>query len=217
MTVSKKFITGLDLGQSQDPSALVVVEQTTYSTVRESDYAVRHIHRWHLGTSYPEVVENLHGLFSTGYLVNSTLVIDATGVGRAVVDMIRESKITAIIKAYSITAGRIPSEDTVPKKDLVGAVQSGLQSRRIKIASDLPFREVLTKELEMFRVKVTADRNETFSAWRESDHDDMVLALALAVWYGDRQPGNQEQAYTPKRTTNPNVDRLTGLDRKIFG
>ena len=34
----------------------------------------------------------------------------------------------------------------------------------------------------MFRVSVTSDRNETFAAWREKDHDDLVLALALAVF-----------------------------------
>jgi hypothetical protein len=35
-------------------------------------------------------------------------------------------------------------------------------------------------------VKVTADRNETFSSWRERDHDDLVLALAPGVWMGER-------------------------------
>ena len=28
---------------------------------------------------------------------------------------------------------------------------------------------------------MTADRNETFEAWREKDHDDLVLALALHI------------------------------------
>ena len=33
-------------------------------------------------------------------------------------------------------------------------------------------------------MKVTADRNETFGAWRERDHDDLVMALALALFVG---------------------------------
>ncbi|WP_145241183.1 hypothetical protein [Urbifossiella limnaea] len=74
----------------------------------------------------------------------------------------------------------------MPKKDLVGAVQAVLGTLRLKIAPGLPLAEVLAKELESFRVKVTADRNESFESWRERDHVDLVLALALAVWTGER-------------------------------
>lgn len=44
---------------------------------------------------------------------------------------------------------------------------------------------MLVAELEAFRVKVTASANETFGAWRERDHDDLVLATALAAWAGE--------------------------------
>jgi hypothetical protein len=42
------------------------------------------------------------------------------------------------------------------------------------------------QELLAFRVKVTASANETFEAWRERDHDDLVLAVATAAWVGER-------------------------------
>jgi hypothetical protein len=35
---------------------------------------------------------------------------------------------------------------------------------------------------------VTAAANETFEAWRERDHDDLVLALALALYVGSFPP-----------------------------
>ena len=44
---------------------------------------------------------------------------------------------------------------------------------------------VLMKELQTFRVKIRTSANETFESWRERDHDDMVLAVALAVWMGE--------------------------------
>lgn len=47
-------------------------------------------------------------------------------------------------------------------------------------------------ELEAFRVKVTASANETFGAWRERDHDDLVLATALAAWAGEEGLKNRE-------------------------
>ena len=28
-----------------------------------------------------------------------------------------------------------------------------------------------------------------YGVWREDQHDDLVLATAVACWYGERQPG----------------------------
>jgi hypothetical protein len=35
-------------------------------------------------------------------------------------------------------------------------------------------------------VKVTDSGKETFEAWREGDHDDLVMAVALAARAGER-------------------------------
>lgn len=196
------YISALDLGQSQDFSALVTckvsgVPDAVAETGTANRFDVRHILRWPLRTSYPAIVADLKGMYDVSAdLHGSTLVIDGTGVGRAVVDMVKESGISADVRAYTITAGYKEGDGTVPKADLVAAVQAALQTRRLRFARALELRETLEKELEMFRVKVTADRNETFAAWREKDHDDLVLALALAVWYGERHGGDQSGCYS---------------------
>src|SRR5215211_7638159 len=112
------FYVGCDLGQAQDYTAIVVVEDD------EDSLYVRHIERLPLGTYYPDQVERVKeivtdarlvqevpevsGDFYTGAreagfrAVGSTsvvpraagriepdLVVDATGVGRPVVDMMR--------------------------------------------------------------------------------------------------------------------------------
>lgn len=189
-----QFISGLDLGQASDFSALVTVECEPRTEGWRFD--VRHIHRWKLGTPYPTIIADLTRWFDLQPLHGTTLVVDATGVGRPVVDMIRISAINAIVAPFTITAGLQEGDGTVPKKDLVGAVQAALQTRRLRFADALSLRALLEKELENFRVKVTADRNETYAAWRDSDHDDLVLALALAVWYGERH-GRDDDDYTP--------------------
>ena len=51
----------------------------------------------------------------------------------------------------------------------------------MKIASGLPNAAVLARELQDFRVRFTETGNATFNA-REGAHDDLVLALALAVF-----------------------------------
>jgi len=201
------FFSGLDLGQSQDYTALVVTEQSLIPDLERvnhlaNHYAVRHIHRWQLGTPYTQVVSELKDWFAAE-LRDTTLVVDRTGVGRGVCDMIIESGIAAHVQPYSITCGNKPGDGTVPKVDLVGAIQTTLQTRRLQFADELELTDTLQKELETFRVKVTSDRNESYSAWREKDHDDIVLALALAVWYGERFGGSPSYGVTPETPLLP--------------
>jgi len=63
-------------------------------------------------------------------------------------------------------------------------VQVYLQSKRLKIASQLPEADTLTRELQNFQVKITDAANDTYGAWREGTHADLVLAAALALWTG---------------------------------
>jgi hypothetical protein len=70
----------------------------------------------------------------------------------------------------------------VPKRDLVSGVQVALQSRTLKIASELSEAETLARELQNFTVKITDSANDVYGAWRVGTHDDLVLAVALAVW-----------------------------------
>jgi hypothetical protein len=210
MTTRRTFLTGLDLGQARDYSALAIIERIVsedgedpamgcVTTVRpfanpkaqktERRYAVRHLERFELGTSYLAICTRVVELFAEPPVKNGTLIVDQTGVGRPVVDMLRRARPKATIRPITITSGKavVPDEAGyhVPKKDLVGAMQVVFQSRRIQVARSLPNAGVLVKELESFRAKITISMNETFEAWRERDHDDLVLAVAMAVWVGE--------------------------------
>lgn len=188
-----QYFTGLDLGQQADFSALVVVERHTIPDPEQKQkttyqFDVRHLHRWPLKTPYPTIVGDVKALFAEPPLKGSTLVLDETGVGRAVTDMVRAAGISAWLRPFSITCGSAVTGRTVAKKHLIGAVQAPLCSGRLHLAQSLELTPTLTKELSDFQVKVTEDRNETFASWRERDHDDLVLALALALFVGS-QPG----------------------------
>jgi hypothetical protein len=154
-------------------------------------YAVRHLVRWPLRTPYAEVASDLAGLFSQPPLSGSALALDRTGVGAAVLEIIAAARPDCRRVPVLITAGHQVNHEAdgwhVPKKELVSALQVLLQTRRLKVAK-LPLRDVLLKELENFKVKVTAAANETFEAWRERDNDDLVLATALAAWLAERTP-----------------------------
>ncbi len=57
-----------------------------------------------------------------------------------------------------------------------------------------------------------------YEAWRESDHDDLVLAAAMAAWYGERRLGSilhlPPMPRPPIETRQPTLDELIGLQRK---
>jgi len=155
---------------------------------QEIRYHLRHLERFELGTPYPKVITR------TGDLLNSrairkraTLVADATGVGRPVIDMFDQAGLTPV--AVTITGGdtvnRHGSNYRVPKRDLVSTLQVLLQSGRLKIAKQLPEAKTLVDELLNFKVKITVNANDTYGTWREGVHDDLVLAVALACWYGE--------------------------------
>jgi hypothetical protein len=189
----------VDLGQVNDFTAIAVLERPLVSLEEALDrrlpsYALRHLQRLPLGTPYPTVVQSVVSLLGSAFLSGCTLVIDQTGVGRAVVDMLFNAlngRVSCMFFPITITAGHevTCSESNrlhVPKKELVGTLQLLLQTRRLQVARTLPEAGVLVKELENFRVKVTAARNETFESWREGQHDDLVLAVALAAWMGEQ-------------------------------
>jgi hypothetical protein len=39
------------------------------------------------------------------------------------------------------------------------------------------------------RSRITSHAHDIYGAWREGAHDDLVLATALACWYGERKGG----------------------------
>lgn len=179
---------GLDLAQASDYSAIAGLEQSATPEGR-SAYAVRYLRRWPIGTSYVDIVGDVAKLLARPER-RGPLIVDGTGVGRPVLDVFRQRGVPGIVPV-TITAGHeaTRSDDGgwhVPKKELVAAVQVLLQSRRLVIASGLAEAATLSAELMNFRVKITAAANETFGTWREGDHDDLLLSVAMACWYGER-------------------------------
>jgi len=116
------------------------------------------------------------------------LAVDATGVGRAVVDLLRP--LAPDMWAITITGGDAVSQQGrnyhVPKRDLVGLLQALMGTGRLKVASSLPDATTLRNELMNFRYKISVGGHDSYEAWRESDHDDLVLSVAIACWSARR-------------------------------
>ncbi len=97
-----------------------------------------------------------------------------------------------------------------PKRELVAAVQVMLGQHRLKFAARLPMLEVLLDELRAFEVQVTAAANVTYNA-RVGTHDDLVLAVAQAAWWTERNaPADFRDSYRSVSTRRSVYDRPRG-------
>lgn len=185
-----QFFMGLDLGQAQDFTAIVIVQRLQPKKGEPSEYHIPHLQRFLLGTPYTRIAERVKELMDTEPLKGKTaLIVDETGVGKAVIDLLKKEG-APCLRSVSIHGGDsvtdVPGGYRVPKRDLVGVLQVLLQNERLKIARDLPESSILVQELLNFKAKIDpATAHDSYGAWRDGDHDDLVLAAALAVWYAE--------------------------------
>jgi hypothetical protein len=222
------YLVGCDLGQVSDPTAACVVRRCmllTEDNLPDRDHRRRPrfkydciaLQRYALGTSYPEIVSKVASILDSPRIPrDSRLVLDSTGVGRAVTDLFLDARLSAQIVPVTLTAGREVKRERwnrsravgfwVPKSEVVGTTQALLSTGRLKIAKSLPLADVLKKELLDFRMKVSATGHESFNA-REGAHDDVLLAVSIACWLGERH----ECHYRP---TEPNDTGRLALDEE---
>ncbi len=178
----KRYTIGVDFGQASDYTAIAVLEE---SATRR--YDLRHLERYR-HRPYPEIIDRIGTI--VGKLPGTpAIAADATGVGRPVIDMLRDARFAANVYPVTITAGdtvvRQGLERRVPKRDLCSTVAVLLQTDRLRIAPALEHARTLYQELLNFRVKISLEGHDTYAAWREADHDDLVLAVACAAWLNE--------------------------------
>jgi Terminase RNaseH-like domain len=170
-------------------------------------YDLVYLKRPKLGTPYDTIARKVADLVcelepqgAFGELGQVTLSVDGTGVGRGVVDMLDTE-----FKRRGTTSKSIPKVDfrrvsvtgsqttlkrptrtdgywSVPKKDLVFPAVAAFQQGKIRIGK-VADREALVNELKNYRRTTNiATGNMAFEPWRESDHDDLLFAVCLALW-----------------------------------
>ena len=156
------YFVGLDLGQSRDHSALVVVERAelflnemdwvTYERKRQRRFRVRYLERVRLGTPYPDVVERVRELVRRRTVAGRcTLIMDATGVGAPVLDLLRVAGLGCGIEAVIITGGERESHAGgawhVPKRDLITGLRVMLEKRELGMSRRVGMAPALAREL----------------------------------------------------------------------
>ncbi len=198
------YIVGVSVGLSAQHTALAVIEQEVLCqgryTTKCGELRLRHLDRLPLGTSYPEIVGKVKEIIETVEKTEgaepSDLVMDITGVGRGILSLMDDEGLSPI--AVTITGGteeREPKSDDwrIAKVELVSNLQLQYQLQRLKTAPRLDLADTFVEEMMNFKLKAPSLSVNDFEAWREGAHDDLVFAVAVAVWRGSRYiPVNQK-------------------------
>jgi hypothetical protein len=203
-------VTSIDASDPTDAWRVVTYDRPQTA----GHYDIVHLERLALGTSYVEVPGRVRKVRDDlrrrwqelAWERNRTrpayaedapieLTVDATGVGRPVVDILREHGLNPIevgIHGGDQVIQADPDHWRVPKRVLASGVQAAVQSGRLKAAATLPDWSVLRQELLHFRPKISLAGHVSFGAtggpddWRSGrPNDDLVLAVAIALWWGE--------------------------------
>ncbi|QNK00974.1 hypothetical protein [Dyella telluris] len=195
---------GVDLGQSQDPTSIAVIEKIApeiganvftaqVPEAREAlrqerpHYNLRLLEQAPLGEPYPAQAHRLKRILARQQIAehDPRVWVDYTGVGRAVFDIFKQERVPRIVPV-TITFGGEEGPNgrgghNVPKLALVSRLQALMHTGKLHMPDTLPLAKTFRRELIDFRVSYSAIGNARFGA-REGAHDDLVLAVALAVY-----------------------------------
>lgn len=190
--MGRRFVVGLDIGQTRHPTAIAIVEPTTES-IRgrfQTVFGVRRYGILPLGTSYLDVgrlvADVMWALRERAPESHPLLRVDATGVGAPVVEILQEQlppgcgmvpvKLTATDKIdYSA-----PGELRVGNLFIASRLQSLMQTGRLRV--NAAHLKELAEELQDYQLQIGRTANVKLEASdQKGSHGDRVVALALAV------------------------------------
>ena len=162
----------------------------------EKHYTARHINRMPLGTPYTAVAKAIEDIDEKIRRRENgetcTYVVDATGLGAPVIDLLRENIESARIKAAYLTGGieaRIERGGMtlyIPKAQMVSMLQVLLQTGRIHLPKTAE-AEALKEELLNYEIRISDAGRDSYGAFKTGSHDDLVSALGIATFYSENR------------------------------
>jgi hypothetical protein len=189
------YYMSLDLGYLRDHAALVILEYrpiptgtrdaATYQFLYQRELRLVHIERFRLRTGVRDLVARVSQLCQHPHLAHNTqLLIDATS-QPMVVQLFRDAKLPVNLIPVTITSGEkvvvSGSERSVPKKLLVSCLETVFERDILKIAAALGQADLMQDELRQF--ERWSGRGGKLKFGAGAGHDDLVMALAMAVWW----------------------------------
>ena len=191
----REMILSLSLGSGGTPTGLAVVEPKL--AARKSDkeagaaghdrdvtFEVIWLERFGAERRYPAIIGRVAEIIAARQPDQRyTLLMDITATGRPPLKLFEDHG--QYPRAMQIVAG---TEETytggvqsMPRRDMVSVVQVLLQSNRLQVAADLEYARDLLAGLQAF------DPSPPPAGQATHRNEDLVRAVALACWWGNRQ------------------------------
>lgn len=191
----RHYTFGVDFGQTRDFTAMAVLEQRWKMATPEEFqrsagrayhgeyvYTVVKLARVELGTPYTDIADWVREEVNlVDDRLKRTVVIDGTGVGTAVRDVLRTRGLRATLVNTVITGGEKPGyrEDGratyVARTELMSRLAVAVENGEFSVDARCKEQDRLARELAGLRRRGKPAGGDT---------DDLAFALALAVWWG---------------------------------
>ncbi len=205
--IAVRYHLGVDLGMRQDYTALAIVkdcvatvgarDRLTYEPEVEARKTLVMAERVALGTGYGRVVEKVREIVESEALREREMVVavDATGVGAPVVEALRARlrgrggrgwlNLAPVIFTSGQAGHWRNAEYFAPKNELMEGLALAMERRELKMVAGGRFVKELQGELRGMR----REMGRKGERWRSvGEHDDLVMALALAWWGTQYRP-----------------------------
>jgi len=206
-----------------DNAQLIPGNQTLVTSDRVIHYYDIELIEKYQGLGYEEMADRTATLMQNPKLrMNTDLIVDGTGVGDAVVELMRKRGLYPMPIIFSggekpnihyaqfgqvfknntsLYEARVVESISVPKKDLVDAGKVMIQQGRVRVAPGR-WNEDFKTQLYKFKGKVNENTgNRKFEAETEQDHDDLVVVFLLGAWW----IFNRKEKGIPEQTSEQNV------------
>jgi hypothetical protein len=188
-------------------------------------YDIKKIEQYQ-GLDYEEMTDRIVIMMQNPNLrLNTDLLVDGTGVGDAVVELIRKKGLYPISIVFSggntskehytefgnifnsskgsFRLTKILDHISVPKKDLVDSGKIMLQQGRLRLAPG-KWNEEFKKQFLKFKGKINdKTKNVKYEAETEQDHDDLVICFLMGSWWilNRKEKGIKDQIREDKDST----------------
>ena len=127
-------------------------------------------------------------LMHPALLGDATLCVDATGVGRALCDILSVEGVnhTRIVMTASESYKRIAHDQyNVGKNYLLSTMAAQVENGIVQIVRDGPGCDILLDEMQNFELIVNERTNRESVNAATGHHDDAIVAAALAIFMAD--------------------------------
>jgi hypothetical protein len=182
------FILSLDPAQLRDWSALAAIDMQYRPEEKRFGYSLVAMARKQ-GLPYDQIVDWVVRTLKKPEFNREQppeFLLDSTGVGVAVRDMLAAKGVR--MKAVTITSGesftRQGSIFHVGKSRLIGTFLGAFDAGKVRVNPNMPIWPLVEREMLSFRAEMNTQGRLKMEA-EQGENDDMLFALAMAVWYGE--------------------------------